>query len=132
MRTNELVNLHKVVLAGLMIIACEDRTQCQTYRDCANSEESRNAGRCGPDFACIANACEARCVAPCSVAREDVNPCEDGRICTEVEPGSGGECTSRPIACDTAEHCPVYRPGPGAWSCVDGTCTFPGFAYRSQ
>lgn len=111
------------------------RTSCRVDADCIDSDEARDVGRCAPqDAVCTGGACSVRCTRPCTVERADTNPCPDGLLCNQSEtrrPDQGWAtyCTRGLVRCETPADCPIYRPGEGAWSCDDGTCRFPGFAY---
>jgi len=119
-------------MLGLWLGCGDDEgTACARHTDCTNSQEAMDVGRCAPEAACVEGHCRAWCPQTCSVALEDVNPCEEGYVCSEsvsgVEPRT--TCRATEIACDSADQCPLYRPGDGAWSCEDNICRFPGFSY---
>lgn len=120
--------------ALLITMAACDGDHCSTDADCAGSPASQQAGRCGPEVACVESTCRAECAAfVCKVVRQDENPCPNERICTQTAKtvGDEGRCTNKPISCRSTEDCPLYRPNAnGDWSCDEGICRFPGHRYN--
>lgn len=110
-------------------------TPCKVADDCWNTPETQELGRCAPkDVACVQGSCRAACGAPCEVVDPNVNPCKDPElVCTQSQNNLVDLpfCAAAPIACVSAEDCPVAIPGSssGAWSCEDEVCRFPGFRY---
>jgi hypothetical protein len=112
-------------------------TPCERAEDCRGSDESKSAGRCGPEVACIDGRCHAECLGTCdglsAQSRFPVVQCSTGAICNAPARDGApneGRCTKRPVRCDASDDCPLTKPSDaGEWTCDDGTCAFPGFAY---
>ena len=113
-----------VVLLVCSLGCGEDATSCEVHADCVSSRESSEAGRCGPEAACVSGKCAAWCPQDCTATEQTVNTCDEGYVCTVHS-----RCRATEIECEQADECPSYRPGDGEWTCESGTCRFPGFAY---
>ena len=136
MKTNPLALLPLLVAIHLVTAGCGDTDEipCETTLDCQESLEfSSRLGRCVSEAYCLHGSCGGSCVEPCEMGDPAVNPCDDpGSICTEpVAPNAMVSfCTALPIACESDEGCPVFKPTEtGAWACIEGICRFPNFAY---
>jgi hypothetical protein len=113
---------------------------CATNDDCSSSPAAVENAKfgCLNEVYCLEGVCHGDCTIECVQVRADINPCPAPRICTAL-PGSGSEtiCLITPIPCITVATCPLYLPstpdgGVGQWSCVDGTCRYPGFDYPTE
>jgi hypothetical protein len=126
------------LVAGI-VVACSalTGTRCSTAADCSDSDESRRAGRCGPEIACSRDGyCHAECLGTCTgIATESRFPqpqCENGGVCNQPIRSRGStfdafRCTRRRISCATTDDCPIHEPHPdGEWTCESGACRFPG------
>ncbi len=127
------------VTAGLLLQGAACSRRCETHSDC---QGFTTLERCTGEVFCSENICQYRCVAACVVARSDLDPCGDGRICNS-SPGRAdagppiGICTGHPISCRQEADCPIYRPVDSSglqheWTCVSGFCRYPGFHYRYE
>lgn len=76
-----------VVLASSVGSCRGGGTACSNASECADSDESKSLGRCGPrEFACLNAECRAACPPLCRMIQDDQNPCADpARICSESE-----------------------------------------------
>ena len=113
-------------------------TRCSVADDCWNAPEGQQLGRCFPkDLACVNGTCRIDCAELCEMIDPKLNPCRDRRqICNQSESGRIDHpyCTRSPIACGSAEDCPLFLPDTAGaetarWSCDAGVCRFPGFQY---
>lgn len=129
-------------MAVAMLVHCSAifGTPCEAAEDCRGSDEARRAGRCGPEVACVEGRCQAECLGSCdrlgAQSRFPVEQCRSGAICDaparDAAPNEG-QCTKRPITCEASDDCPATKPSDaGEWTCDQGTCAFPGFAYVYQ
>ena len=115
---------------------------CAQNSDCADSAVAAEwaAVKCGSEVYCLSGRCLGHCRELCEAVRTDVNPCGDGGLCVTLYQSEQDEvavCTMLPVACEAAEDCPSYRPetdagGSAEWTCVDGTCAYPGFEYTTH
>lgn len=114
-------------------------TSCDVAEDCNGSDEAKSAGRCAPELACVEGRCRAECLGHCKASmvgsRFPTPLCDNGGICSAPAPtppadDAEGRCTRRPIRCASAADCPLFEPHAGEWTCENGTCAFPGFAYE--
>jgi hypothetical protein len=115
---------------------------CNENADCAKStaaDKARDLKCLLPEVYCLQNKCAFGCGAVCTVARVDVNPCDQG-ICAP-SPYQGSKdmsfCTMLPVKCDSTSDCPRYLPSvaggqDGSWTCEGGVCTYPGFDYPTR
>jgi len=135
--------------AGLAIlVACncfwcgndETHDSCKVNADCADSDTAAEWAqiKCRSEVYCLSGRCKGHCLEPCEDVRTDMNPCTDGGLCApEYNGAEDYSCTMLPIACDTREDCPRYRPTSDAgtsdeWACVDGVCSYPGLEYATK
>jgi len=109
--------------------ACGSSNTCEAWEDCLDSEILQDLGRCTADFGCVQGACRASCTQGCVIVHDEVNPCQDGQLCTQGGSQKDGLCVSHPLPCENVADCPAFRPGDGLWSCESGSCRFPGYSY---
>jgi hypothetical protein len=114
--------------------------ECTVNADCVDSpaaqaiKDVRCAGR---DIYCLDATCHAECTDTCEAIRTDVNPCAAPRLCVPFLGGATSFCSITPVKCSKVSDCPAYLPptpngDPGAWSCTDGVCAYPGFDYATH
>ena len=115
--------------------------ECQTTADCKDSAAATKARdlKClVPEVHCLEHACKFGCAANCTVARADVNPCQQGLCAHSPYPVTKAMnfCTMLPVGCDSSVDCPKYLPptaaGGATWSCEEGICRYPGFEYATH
>jgi len=110
-------------------------TACMRNADCANSEAARaleNIRCAGIEIYCMAGLCKADCMQLCEEVREDVNPCDEPRLCAKSESGLSF-CTILPIKCNDKSSCPGFLPGSSdAWLCDEGACRYPGYEFSTH
>jgi hypothetical protein len=111
---------------------------CETADDCWSAPEAKELDRCAPaEAACLGGSCRLACAQTCEVVDPQVNPCHDPKlICNQAKNGAIDLpfCAGSPIACTSADDCPVGLPEGAAddatqWDCDAGVCRFPGFVY---
>lgn len=108
---------------------------CVRDADCTDSHAAQQLGRCAPDVVCDHGTCRAECLGICEPASNiEGGGCPAGSLCTASSKpnpdfGAAAVCTKRVLHCTDVAQCPSANPGPGAWSCLDGTCRFPGLTY---
>lgn len=136
------------ILTVVMLVACtaqspeqasSQRTAiggtCTRDEDCTDSKAAQELGRCAPDVVCDHGTCRAECLGTCEAdPRIASGGCPEASLCTasaERNPGfgAGTVCTKRVLRCASVAQCPTQKPGVGEWSCTDGICRFPGYAY---
>lgn len=127
------------VFAATQSVMCsgsDTPSACETADDCWNTPEAEGLGRCAPkEAACVRGACRIACPQLCEAVEPNVNPCrEPALVCNQSSSGSVDLpfCAHAPIACESVDDCPVTRPSTaeaGEWTCEQGVCRFPGFAY---
>ena len=112
------------------------KAECRDDQDCASSAAALAVGRCDPkDVYCAQDKCHAECLEPCRTVRTDVNPCEEGRLCTQAEGQPEGFCSAKPVACRSDADCPLFVPeatGAAGWTCDNSVCRHPGWTYASE
>jgi hypothetical protein len=120
-----------VLALGLLSTTIHCSEECQKSADCATQGVAQRAGRCPSEAYCSEGRCYPFCLMPCTVVRQDFNPCTDGLICSQRRNSDEvGFCRGRPILCQSGDDCPLYVPTPDQhWSCTLGVCRIPSFQY---
>ena len=117
-----------------------DSIECQMNVDCESSPvaERLNTLRCShAELFCMKNKCKVECPDRCEVVRSDVNPCDNGSICsTHTQDRNCSDCpefcTMLPIPCEGPDDCPRFIPklpdgSTDEWKCVTNICEHDGF-----
>ncbi len=137
------------MLVGVVATAtsggCSKASPCTSWQDCQSSDEANELRPCNNDnqgatihvdTACVDGRCQAECASTCIPygCRTPGAVCETPAPVLPVSPSNVvRSCTKNPIACTAAADCPLQKTSEsGEWTCEDGFCRFPGFAYAFE